>query len=670
MPISLGGSTIGIGLAVRLNNQFSANANRINNQFSSLYNNANRVMKQNLVAARQVGVAMTIAGAAGLGFFRGAVNIAADFNYTMKGVQAATMASSDQMVKLHDQAIRVGMASKFTAQQIAQAMAELGKGGFEVMDIRKAIGGIANLGAAADMNIEGKEGAASIMSNILNTYSLAASQSSRVADILSMGAVKSSADVIDFAESIKYAGSALTISKVPLEDTIAMLGILANTGQKGSMAGVGLANMYLYLSKAVGPFRTKRQADALQMLGLDPKTLVDSTGKIKPIVDLMSLMVDKMETLSPVNRLAIADALMNVRGARAFVSLFRDPKIGKNMKEMLTAVREGSTGMADKMAKMRMDTMKGDMMILADTWDAFKVSIGETLEPIVRFGVQFASKVLRGIISFSKTPFGKPLIVLAAGLAAAVTIGGVLIVALTSIKLLTMTTGVTAANMGRSLVWAWNAAAAAATRYGLVASGVTWTGKGVFVQKGVKGFQKIPGMGASKGVGFFGKIISGLGSAGNMIVRIASGLKPVAGVLGGLAMVFTAMIGLKNIVKGVVYALGSMAQSVMWVVDFISNIGEGPIDAFNIASENFSKRNQHWRKQVGFEDMPINSFVKRGKSDPYENTIGLKERMAEIAAGIKQKPQKVVMNVDGKQIAEAVFKTQSEELSRLLQTKN
>lgn len=669
--ISLSSGSIGIGLTVRLNNQFSAQANNISRQFTQMYGNAQRVMKANLVAARQVGVGMALAGASGLAFFSGAVNTAADFNYTMKGVKAVTQATNIEMKTLHDQAIAIGMVTKFTAQEVAAAMEELGKGGFEFMDIKKAMRGVADLGAAADMHLSGPEGAASIMSNILNTYGLAATQSQRVADVLSMGAIKSSADVKDFAESIKYAGSALTTSKVPLEDTIAMLGVLANSGQKGSMAGVGLANMYLYLSKAVGQFRTERQSKALEMLGLSPKQLINSKGEIKSIIELMQTMQGNIESMSPVNRIATADALMNIRGARAFVALFRDPAIGKNMNEMLKAVRDQSGGMADWMSKQRMDSLKGDLMILKDTWDAFRISIGETLEPIVRFGARFATKVLGFIIRFARTPLGKPIIILTAVLSAAALIGGTLVVALTSIKLLTMATGVSAANMGRSLVWAWNSAAAAATRYAMVARGVTWVGPGgTFTMKGMKGFQSAgAGAGAAGAKGIFSKFYQSIIGSTGLLGRVATALRSVFSVASLFIGSIVAMVGLKNIIKGVIYAMGLLLNSIVFIVEWIGNLAEGPIDAFNIATANFKRREGMLRKSVGFEEMPIERVGRARKRGAYEDTIGLKEKMDSMLKSMpKVAPTSVIM--DGKKVGEVMWETQRSELEKALKISN
>lgn len=664
--ISLGNNAVGIGLVIRLRDQFSANANRISNQFNQMYGNANRALKQNLVAARQVGFGMALIGGMGVRGFAKATAAAADFNYVLSGVRAATNASATQMRQLHDQALLVGTQSKFTANEVASAMEYLAKAGFEVPDIQKSIRGVADLGAAADTAIGGKEGAAGIMANILNTFGMKASQATMVADVMSRTAVKSSVDMLDLAESIKYSGSVATTLKIPFQDLNAMLGVLGNAGMRGSMAGVGLSNMLMYLSKAVGPFRTQRQADALQLLGIDPKQLLDAKGNLIPMIDLVDLFTRKMRNLSATQQVSTLEGLMNIRGARAFVPLMRKTEMGMTLPEMLEDLNKKAAGASKTMADMRMDTLKGDLMILADTWHAFKIEVGETLEPLVRIGAKLITKILNGVIAFARHPLGKPIIIMAAALSVAVAVGGALIVALTTIRLMTMVNSVSFANMGRSLVWAWNSGTAAALRYGTVAKGVNMVSTPFGPRFRGAGGRFVRGGGAAvASTGFFGGIRAGfgrvmqaIGGFSGALTWVGRLLKGVGGAVVGFISIIGYVAGFKNILKLLGYALGSFLQSIMFIVDFVANIGEGPIDAFGIAKERFQKRNALLRQSMlgtmGKSDLQeaTESSMKAMQNKP---TIGGEQQRKDMeAAALKYKEkQKAAIYLDSVKVGEA-----------------
>lgn len=667
--ITLGANTVGIGLVLRLRDQFSANANRINNQFQRLYGNAQRATKQNLSAARQVGVVMALMGIGAVRAFSGAVDTAAEFNYTLKGVQAVTKATTAEMKLLHDQSIAVALQSKYTARDVASAAEYLSKAGFEMPDIRASLKGVADLGAAADVAIGGKEGAAGIMANILNTFGLRASAAADVADVMSRAAVKSSVDLLDLAESIKYAGSVATMLKVPFTDINAMLAVMGNRGMRGSMAGVGLANMLQYLSKAVGAFRTRRQADALKMIGLDPKALVDARGNLKPMIEILDLFRQTMGKMATTQQVSILEGLMNIRGARAFVPLFQDTKIGLGFAKMLEDLRKNSHGASAEMAKMRMDTLKGDMMVLSDTWDAFKISVGETLEPIVRFGARFVTKVLGGIIKFASTPIGKTIVVLAAGLAVAAAIGGTLLVTFTSIKLLTFASAVSFANMGRALALAWNSGNAAALRYLTTVNGVMMAGKGRWRDPITGRFAKAPIAGAATGAasnpGIFGTIVSYLTSAFKTLGPLARG---VAGGFGAILGAFTIAFGIKNIVKGVLFGLGYLMHGLIAAAKMIWHIASMQWWKLDDDAADFTKGVNTMAKSLKFGKSPIESWTPKPK-EGFENSIGLKEKLEQFAKQ-KRPSQPAVVKMDGKKVGEVIMDSQRDDLNSLLKVRN
>lgn len=661
--ISLGGN-IGIGLTLRLNNQFSAQAARIAGDMQRLHGNAQQALRQNLSAARNIGLGMAVVGGMATNALFKATKEAAHFDYQLVGVKAVTGETSEAVAGLRKQILDLNIASIYGASDIAGAAYELTKAGFSLSDAKQALGGVTQFGAAGDMGITGKHGAGAILAHTLNTFGLASNQAERVADTMSFAANKSSVDLADMAESINYVGSEATTLKLPIETISAMLGVMGNAGIKGSSAGVALANMLRYLGQAVTQFRTKKQGKMLEALGIDPNSLLQANGELKESTEIVDTFMKALTSKSSPEQVAALTGLFNIRGSKAMTKLMTDPKIGMNFRDFMDEILTKAPGTAKAIADMKLDSPFGRLEVLQSTAENARIVLGETLIPLMDILLKVGIKLLDMFTDFMKTPFGKAFVWIAAGLAIATTAAGAFIVILSSIKLLTLASSVSFRNMGRSLIWAWNSAAAAATRYALVSKAAatpTWVmgpgGKfagGKMVGKGVAGaagggmFQTIKT--------FIGHIAKGVGPLG----RVVNMFRAIGGLSLGIITLVTMMVGFGNIIKGVIYALGTFLHTLFWIWDFVTNIMKGPGEAMRIAGENFGRRNNHFRESLGFEPMPVSELVQRGNVDKYENTKGLKELMERqrsnkptIQTNQPIPPGTVVL--DGKKVGDVMF---------------
>jgi hypothetical protein len=369
-----------------------------------------------------------------------------------------------------------------------------------------------------------------------------------------------------------------------------------------------------------------------------------------------------------------------------------------------------------------MNSIKGGMMVLEDTWKTFQIEIGTTLWKMFGPMVRLTTDILNTLITFSKTPIGKPIIILAGALGIALTVGGALLVAFTTLKLITLASTVSFANMGRTLTWAWTSSAAAALRYATVAKGAmlvnTPTGArwkniatGRFVSAASLGKTAAAGgAGAATKQGIRG-LLSNLFSVSKIFGTIANVMK---GFLGGAMMIGTilvALIGFKNIIKIVGYALGSLVHAVMFIVDYIANLGEGPLDAWKIAKDRFKVRNEKLQDLVGIKRMdpmwgnrqkgddkgigiigrefdpnaPLNPGNEKAKQDEkrFFEEKAIREQSAKDREVKKMwellktrdspistpKLQPISLNMSGQKVGEVVLKEQNEKASQRLNAK-
>ena len=131
------------------------------------------------------GLGKVLSGAAILGGFKAIIDTSVEFDSSIRQVAAVTRASADDMAAFSEQAKELGTTTQFTASQVADAQAFLGRAGFETNEILTATPGLLDLAAAGML---GLGEAADIASNVVQAFNLGAGETGRVADVLAEAA--------------------------------------------------------------------------------------------------------------------------------------------------------------------------------------------------------------------------------------------------------------------------------------------------------------------------------------------------------------------------------------------------------------------------------------------------------------------------------------------------
>ena len=300
-----------------------------------------------------------------------------------------------------------------SAGQAAQAMLELNKGGLSIKESMDAARGSIQLARAAMVS---EAQAANITANALNTYQLAGDQAGRVSDVLANAANKSTGEIADFAMGLSQAGMVARASNVDLEQTVGVLALLANQGIKGSDAGTSFKTFLLALR---GPSEDARKA--MRALGVDA---YDSTGRLKPLGDVVEQFSQKLSGLTDRSRDAFLDKVFGSDGARVAIALF-----SKGRAELDAYVKSMSeAGTAQRVAEANTRGLSGAWDALMSTVSTFADSVFEDLEgPLVSIVQAVGSAVawLQGVWD-SMGPGAKVVVAALAAVAAAA--GPVLVV--------------------------------------------------------------------------------------------------------------------------------------------------------------------------------------------------------------------------------------------------
>ncbi|MFW0810739.1 phage tail tape measure protein [Bacillus pumilus] len=348
---------------------FKKNAGEVSEELQSVYS-----------AAGMAGKALTGIGVAGTVAIGGAVKVAADFEKAMSRVGAVANASNDEMGRLTETARHLGATTQFTDGQVAEGMQYLAMAGYKTNNIIGAMPGLLATAAAGQTDL----GVTSdIVSDILTEFHIAAEDTNRVADAMTYTFTNSNATLQQIGQTMKYAGPAAKTAGVSMEELAAATGIMANSGIKADMAGTALRST---LTRLASP--PKQAGNAIHELGL---SVTDSTGKMRPLADIIGQINEKTKNYTETEKIRIAKQLAGQHALSGFITLLHagEGKLNKFTKEI-----ENSGGIAEKVAKEQMDNLAGSVEYLRSAVNNAVISLGNQFIPTVRKVVDGLTKIV------------------------------------------------------------------------------------------------------------------------------------------------------------------------------------------------------------------------------------------------------------------------------------
>lgn len=181
----------------------------------------------------------------------------------------------------------VGVQTKFTAPQVADASKFLAMAGFNVDEIKQSIKPIADIALIGDTDL-GQT--ADVVTNIMTGYGIGADRVRHASDVMTQTFTMTNTTLLEMAEAYKYAGSLLARNGTSFEESAAAIGVLGDAGIKGSQAGTTLRTIAANFAKP-----TNNQAEAWNRIGV--KT-TDAYGNVRPMVEIFQDLASKNLALS------------------------------------------------------------------------------------------------------------------------------------------------------------------------------------------------------------------------------------------------------------------------------------------------------------------------------------------------------------------------------------
>lgn len=309
----------------------------------------------------------------------------AAFDDEMRMVKAVTGAVEAEFRMLTETAEKLGRETSFTAQQVAQGMTAMGRMGFKANEINSAIPSVLNLARATGTEL-GE--AAEIAANNMRVFGLSASQMEGVADILTATANGSAQTLTDLSEGLKMAGPQAAAAGDDIRNVAGALGVLANMGIKGSLAGTALR-------KAYSQFANVKVQTKLADFGIGT---TDRNGNLRAMPDIMADIAKAMNSMPTAQRLAFAEEIFDLRGSLAGLQL------GGNIQQLndFITMLHNCDGTAAKTADEMDKGIGGALRRFQSALEGVQIAIGRILGDALATYMDKISLMLNKLAEWAK----------------------------------------------------------------------------------------------------------------------------------------------------------------------------------------------------------------------------------------------------------------------------
>lgn len=299
-----------------------------------------------------------------------AVKTATDFEAGMSEVKAISGATGSEFDALRDKAIEMGAKTKFSASDSADAFKYMAMAGWDASQMMDGIAGIMDLAAASGEDLATTS---DIVTDALTAFGLQASDSAHFADVLAQASSKSNTNVGLMGETFKYVAPVAGALGYSIEDTAVAIGLMANSGIKGSQAGTALRSTITRLAKPIG-----EAEKAVNDLGI---SITNADGTMKPLSQTMVELREKFAGLTEEQKAQYAAMLAGQEGMSGLLAIVNASD--EDFQKLTDEINNANVA-AEDMASVMMDNTAGAVEQLKGALESAGILIGEKLTLYIR----------------------------------------------------------------------------------------------------------------------------------------------------------------------------------------------------------------------------------------------------------------------------------------------
>ena len=352
----------------------------LQNSINAAQSNINRLASGVNKAMTAVTVATVAAGAK---IVKDSVTTYMDYQSALNsaaavgGVERGTAAYE----ALNAAAREAGRTTVKTASESANALEYMMLAGWSVEDSTKALMPVLKLSASTGAELATTS---DLVTDSMSNMGIGIDGLNHYLDVAAAANNKTNQSATQLQEAYLGVGGVLKNLNVPLEESAAILGVLANRGTKGSEAGTGLNAILINMQK--------RSGDAYKAMSKLGVSMYDSEGKTRDILEVFDEINKKTASMTEENR----NLMYQMIGGKNHLASFSKIMQGFNTtsadgtKEVYSLAKafENCDGALDQLYGIKMDTLEGSVLTLKSAFDDMKISVGERVAPTLQNAAQ------------------------------------------------------------------------------------------------------------------------------------------------------------------------------------------------------------------------------------------------------------------------------------------
>lgn len=324
------------------------------------------------------------------------------FYSQMSRVEAISGANATQMEALTAKAIEMGSTTSFTATEAGKALEYMAMAGWKSDEMLAGLAPIMDLAAAS-----GEELAATsdIVTDALTAFGLTANDATMFSDVLAAAATNSNTNVGMMGETFKYLAPVAGALGYTIQDTAVAIGLMANSGIKGSQAGTALRNVLTNMAKPTDTVQA-----AMDKLGV---SLTDASGSVIPLNQVLTTLRGSFSQLSDAEKTQYATMLAGKYGMSGLLAIVN--ATDEEFQSLTDSINDAE-GATSRMAATILDNAQGDVTIFKSAIEGLEITLWGLVDGPFRSIVQTATK---WVDSFRKMDSATQVAVLKVGALAA-----------------------------------------------------------------------------------------------------------------------------------------------------------------------------------------------------------------------------------------------------------
>jgi TP901 family phage tail tape measure protein len=285
-----------------------------------------------------------------------------EFTKAISELSAITGATGDDLKFFREEAIAMGAASTFSANEVATAFKLIASAKPELLESKEALAAVTKeVLALSEASGLGLPEAAQALGGALNQFSEEASQASRFINVLAAGAKLGASEINDTSEAMRVSGAVAANMGLSFEETTATIQAMAAMSLKGSEAGTGLRGVLLKLAN--------QSRDEL-----NPEIV----GIVQALKNLEGANLSTTEKTK-------LFGLESITAATALITQADEV-------DRLTGALRG-TNVAYEQQALRVDNLDGDILRLYSSWSRAALVLGDDLDPALRKTTQLLTDI-------------------------------------------------------------------------------------------------------------------------------------------------------------------------------------------------------------------------------------------------------------------------------------